>query len=165
MIRIAKVEDLDAILQVYAAAKVYMRENGNATQWAGTYPERQLLEQDISLGNLYVCVKKEEICGVFALIFGEDSTYAFIENGQWPNQLPYATIHRIASNGRERGIFDQCMDFCKERTERLRLDTHADNRIMQYLADKHGFLRCGVIYVADGSARIAYHWERTDRGP
>jgi len=36
------------------------------------------------------------------------------------------------------------------------MDTHADNKPMQHLAEKHGFTRCGIIYTGDGSPRIAY---------
>ena len=28
--------------------------------------------------------------------------------------------------------------------------------------EKNGFTKCGIIYVKDGTPRIAYHW--TDRG-
>ena len=41
----------------------------------------------------------------------------------------------------------------------LRIDTHQDNKVMQHVVEKHGFTRRGIIYIADGSPRIAY--ERT----
>ena len=42
------------------------------------------------------------------------------------------------------------------RTGHLRIDTHADNHVMQRCILREGFSRCGVIYVADGSARVAF---------
>lgn len=39
-------------------------------------------------------------------------------------------------------------------------DTHQDNKITRHLIEKNGFAKCGIIYVADGSPRIAY--EKTD---
>ncbi len=38
----------------------------------------------------------------------------------------------------------------------FRIDTHNDNKIMQHVIEKNGFIRCGIIYVKDGSPRIAY---------
>jgi RimJ/RimL family protein N-acetyltransferase len=38
----------------------------------------------------------------------------------------------------------------------IRIDTHRDNAIMQHLLEKNGFVKCGIIYVEDGSPRIAY---------
>ena len=54
VIRLAQREDLSAILAVYEAARRYMRENGNPTQWGESYPERSMLEEDIRRRQLYV---------------------------------------------------------------------------------------------------------------
>ena len=34
-------------------------------------------------------------------------------------------------------------------------------KIMQNLLEKHGFIRCGIIYVANGTPRIAYQRHNT----
>ena len=49
-----------------------------------------------------------------------------------------------------------CVSFCAGICPHLRIDTHEDNRIMQRAVEKLGFHRCGIIYVSDGSPRIAY---------
>ena len=38
----------------------------------------------------------------------------------------------------------------------ISIDTHKDNLIMQKFLSKNGFDRCGIIYVEDGTERIAY---------
>ena len=38
-------------------------------------------------------------------------------------------------------------------------DTHEDNYVMQKVFEKNGFRRCGIIYVEDGTPRIAYQRE------
>ena len=38
----------------------------------------------------------------------------------------------------------------------LRIDTNEDNRVMQRTVEKAGFTRRGIIYIADGTPRIAY---------
>ena len=50
----ARPEDLPAILVIYAGARAFMAKTGNPNQWKNTHPPRQLLEQDIRKGNLYV---------------------------------------------------------------------------------------------------------------
>lgn len=42
--------------------------------------------------------------------------------------------------------------------QNIRIDTHADNKTMQHLIEADGFTRCGIIYIADGTPRIAYQW-------
>ena len=44
-IRLARVEDLDEIVKIYDFAKGFMVRTGNPTQWAGSYPQRELLEE------------------------------------------------------------------------------------------------------------------------
>lgn len=38
----------------------------------------------------------------------------------------------------------------------IRIDTHQDNKSMQRLILKNNFEYCGIIYVEDGSERLAY---------
>lgn len=154
----AELEDIDTILHIYEIAKRYMVESGNPNQWNGTYPERKLLLQDIEKEQLYVYKEDSVIHGVFAYIMGDDPTYAYIEDGAWLNEEPYGTIHRLASDGEVKGIFKSCVDFCLEKCENLRADTHNDNHTMQHLLEKHGFNRCGIIYLQGGAARIAYQY-------
>lgn len=155
MIRNAKTEDMDRILEIYQFAREFMKSNGNPTQWGAGYPSKELLENDLKQGNLYVIAENEIIHGVFVFIVGEDETYSRID-GSWKNTSPYGTIHRIASDGANKGIFRQCLSFCLGQISHLRIDTHRDNLSMQHLIEKNNFERCGIIYVRDGSPRIAY---------
>ena len=153
-IRLAEQTDLNEIERIYADARRFMAENGNPTQWVNGYPGRELLEADISCGNLYVARKGNEIYGVFLFVIGEDPTYGYIEDGTWISDSPYGTIHRIASRGS--GLFAEALEFCRGLCAHIRIDTHHNNMPMQHLIEKHGFTRCGIIYTDDGSPRIAY---------
>ena len=155
-IRPAAPADLPALLAIFDRARRFMAANGNPGQWTPAYPGAALVAADIARGDCYVCVQGGRIEGVFSLIFGPDPTYARIENGAWPDDAPYATVHRLASAGRARGVGRFCLDWCARRAGTLRADTHADNRIMQHLLQSAGFVRCGVIYTDDGSPRLAY---------
>lgn len=144
------------ILEIYAYAREFMKKTGNPTQWKDRHPAVEILEDDLRQGQLYVVKTGEEIHGVFALVQGKEPTYARIEQGQWCSDSEYGTIHRIAGDGEIRGIFEKVVDFCSQIIPHLRIDTHENNKIMQHLIEKNGFKKCGIIYVADGSPRIAY---------
>ena len=148
--------DLADVLSVYESARSFMRENGNETQWQGGYPDEELIAADIRQGYSYVCLDQDRIVGVFSLIPGEDPTYGVIVGGQWLNDHPYATVHRIAVSGGRRGAATFCMDWCFDKYRNIRVDTHRDNLPMQKLLIKKGYTYCGIIYVADGSERLAY---------
>ena len=154
-IRNTQLQDLNNILGVYKYAREQMKLSGNPHQWYDKYPTEEKIVDDIKNANSYVIENCGTLCGVFTFIIGEEPTYQKIE-GQWKNDKPYGTIHRLASSGAESGIFNQCLKFCQSKISNIRIDTHRDNKIMQHLIEKNGFERCGIIYVADGSPRIAY---------
>ena len=151
----ARAEQLPEILKIYEFARAFMAETGNPNQWGKTNPPRETLEKDIAQGKLFLVKCGDSICGVFFFSVGEDPTYKRIYDGQWISDAPYGTIHRVASNGTG-GVFRACVEFCLTQCAHLRIDTHRDNRIMQHVIEKAGFHRCGIIYIADGTPRIAY---------
>lgn len=155
MFRGANRAELDQILKVYERARAVMAAGGNPTQWKEGYLSREQLEQDILSNRLFVYMVNGQLAAVFAFILGEDPTYAQIE-GSWLNDAPYGTLHRLASAGVRGGVADAVIGWCAERCDSLRADTHADNKAMQHILEKNGFVRCGIIHVADGTPRIAY---------
>lgn len=154
-IRKAREEDLPRILEIYAYARSFMAVNGNPNQWGNSHPAVSTLEDDIRNGDLYVVVNPGGIHGVFAFLLGEDPTYLKIFDGNWRLSTPYGTIHRIASDG-SGGILAAALAYARGVIDHIRMDTHADNHIMQQALIKAGFSRRGIIYIADGTPRIAY---------
>ena len=158
MIRLATHDDLPRILEIYEYARQYMREQGNPTQWGDTHPEEFILKEDIDNKSLFVIEEDSLITGAFAFIIGEDSTYDVIDQGQWNSSDTYGTIHRVAAADGAFGITSISMEYCKTLHPYIRIDTHEKNLKMQYLIEKAGFKRSGIIYAYDGSPRIAYEW-------
>lgn len=165
MIRLATLNDLPEILEIYDYARQFMRAQGNPTQWGDSHPEKEILEDDINNGNLFVIEGDNfdadekfdgSIDGVFAFIIGEDSTYDIIDNGQWASNNTYGTIHRVASAKGASGIVTATIDYCKAMHPYIRIDTHEKNLVMQHLIKKSGFKKSGIIYAYDGSPRLAY---------
>lgn len=157
-IRKAEMKDLPRIHEIYAAARQFMRDHGNSSQWRGIDDPELLLEGDISEGTLFVLEGEDTIHAVFAFIIGEDPTYAVIEQGTWKSDSPYAAVHRVASDGTVHNVLGCIMKFAKAKMPHLRIDTHEDNKVMQNAIMKQGFERRGIIYVPDGSPRIAFEW-------
>lgn len=155
-VRLAKVPDLLRIEEIYDHARAFMAENGNPNQWGKTYPPAEQLRQDISDGNLFVVTAADVIHGVFFFWIGEDPTYQNID-GKWCSDTPYGTIHRIAGDG-SGGILKTAVTYARGKINHLRIDTHADNHVMQSAVEKLGFQRRGIIRLEDGSPRIAYDY-------
>ena len=95
------------------------------------------------------------IVAYFALLPSPEPTYDYID-GAWLTDEPYGVIHRMASYPDAHGIFSAVIDYAASRFAHLRIDTHRDNRIMQHLIEKHGFTYCGIIWLEDGTERLAY---------
>ncbi|MEA4932082.1 MAG: N-acetyltransferase [Lawsonibacter sp.] len=155
MIRSAQPSDWDDIMEIYAAARQFMKQSGNPTQWGDHFPPEELVREDIRLGRSYVCSVDGRLQAVFAMIPGEDPTYLVIQ-GAWLNDLPYCAVHRVASRGEVPGIATQILTWCLKSCGNVRIDTHDDNLPMQRVLAKNGFVRCGRIWIEGGSPRIAY---------
>jgi len=154
-IRKTTISDFPKLQEIYAHARSEMIKNGNPNQWKNISPREELIINDIKNGDSYVVLFDEEIVGVFSLILGKDPTYEVIE-GQWLNNEPYGTIHRIASLNKVKGVFDEAINFAFTKTKNLRIDTHKDNSIMKHLLKTRGFTYCGIIFLLNGEPREAY---------
>ena len=129
MIRLATLEDLSIIKNIYAYARKFMVSTGNPNQWGNRYPSEELLIDDISKNELYVCYDEKEIYAVFVFFIHVDETYNYIE-GKWLNNDDYGVIHRIASIGSKKGIFSEVFDYVTNFVDNIRIDTHRDNIVM-----------------------------------
>ena len=151
-------EDIPFLEEVFATAREFMIATGNPTQWTDGYPKNELVLEDISYGDSFVCIEDGAIVGSFVLRPGNDPTYEKIYEGAWKNDNPYATIHRIASNGKVKGVFAKAIEHALQNYSTIRIDTHKDNVVMQHLVEKAGFEYCGIIYCWDGGERLAYQF-------
>lgn len=160
-IRKAEETDIERLMEIFAIARDFMKSTGNASQWINGYPQKELILKEISEEHCYVCVDSDDkTVATFCFIQGPDPTYSYIEDGEWKSDSPYYVIHRLASDGSVKGIASMCIDWCASVSPSLRVDTHHDNKVMQHLLEKNGFEKCGVIYVSNGTPRIAYQREK-----
>lgn len=157
MIRLATYGDLPVIGRIFDAARERMHSHGNPNQWINGYPAREDTMRDIDNGNCYVITDESGVRAVFTYIEGIEPTYGYIE-GAWPDDAPYGTIHRIASDGRYHGTLRETVSFALTKRSTLRIDTHRDNAPMLAAIKGCGFTFCGVIYLDEEhtNARVAF---------
>lgn len=137
-----------------------MSATGNPNQWADSYPSAELLMQDIESGDSYVMTHEGRIIATFVLRGGTDPTYDKIYDGQWMDNNPYATIHRIASSGEKAGMMHLAMQYALSQYDTIRIDTHRDNVVMQKAIAREGFRYCGIIHCWSGAERLAYQYTK-----
>ena len=157
MIRKATINDLEALDQIYDAARQFMIAHNNPNQWNDGHPNHEDLEMDIQKNQLYVIEIHQTIQASFVLFEHEDPTYEYIE-GSWLNNHEYVVIHKVATRNEIKGMGTQILEYAKAKQKDVRIDTHQDNIPMQNLLKKNGFQQTGTIYLQNGSPRIAFQY-------
>ena len=160
VIRPAKTEDIPEIERIIGTARQFMRDHGNTVQWSGTGDAsiEAKIPGDIERGVGYVVTAGDKLCGYFAFIIGADPTYSYIE-GEWPDDEEYGTLHRVASDGTQHGVTKAAVKFAESKISNRRMDTYPDNATMKKIIAGNGFTYAGIIYVEDGTPRVAY-WKK-----
>lgn len=160
--RKAKISDLDQIVEIIELSKKYLKE-AKIDQWQNGYPENNDLKKDIEDKNSYVLVKGTEILATTVISLDRESTYNSIVHGEWITDEDYIVMHRVAvhKDYKGKGIFKELIKEAKRialnnNIFSIKIDTHKDNISMQKALCNNGFKKCGIIYLEDGSERIAF---------
>ena len=160
--RQAKISDLDQIVEIIELSKKYLKET-KVDQWQDGYPAKEDLRRDIESGNSYVLTNKDEIVATTVISLDGESTYNSIFNGEWITNEDYIVMHRVAVHDKYKGkgIFKELIKEAENLAlnkgiSSIKIDTHRDNISMQRAVVKNDFKRCGIIYLEDGSERIAF---------
>jgi GNAT superfamily N-acetyltransferase len=155
-------EDIEDILNIIKQAQVSLKEAG-IDQWQNNYPNYETINRDIDHKESYVLLDGNDIVATTALSFRGEKTYQTIYEGQWLSASGYAVIHRIAVNQNYKGsgfaskIIHYVEKICLEKgVASIKVDTHEKNVSMQRLLGKNNFEYCGIIYLEDGSKRVAF---------
>lgn len=163
MIRKTRYDDIERVSTLYKQASASLKAQG-IDQWQNNYPNQYSLKEDIDQGISYVYEKDGNVIASVALILDGEVDYDVIEGGQWLDDLPYLTIHRIVIENQYqgRGISQAIMAFAVDLAQSnnlhsIRVDTHQDNRAMQGFLEKEGFHYCGIVYINQSLKRYAYH--------
>lgn len=160
--RQANISDLDQIVEIIELSKKYLKET-KVDQWQDGYPAKEDLRRDIESGNSYVLTNKDEIVATTVISLDGESTYNSIFNGEWITNEEYIVMHRVAVHDKYKGkgIFKELIKEAENLALNkgifsIKIDTHRDNISMQKAVLKNDFKKCGIIYLEDGSERIAF---------
>lgn len=160
--RQAKISDLDQIVEIIELSKKYLKET-KVDQWQDGYPAKEDLRRDIESRNSYVLTNKDEIVATTVISLDGESTYNSIFNGEWITNEDYIVMHRVAVHDKYKGkgIFKELIKEAESLAlnkgiSSIKIDTHRDNISMQRAVVKNDFQKCGIIYLEDGSERIAF---------
>lgn len=166
-LKLATVADLPIVMKITNQAKALLKAEG-INQWQMGYPSEVDFKYDMQQEHLFVAKLDNQVVGFIALIDGLDQAYQVIENGAWiNNEAPYYTIHRVAVDSEVSGqkIGERMLKAGVEKSLELdsdaisvRIDTHPENKRMQHLLTKIGFVQTGHIFINDGELRYAYEF-------
>lgn len=153
--------DIPAIMSIIAEAQNYFKQQG-IDQWQDGYPNKEVVQNDIRNSNSYVLLKEELVVATAMISFDGEPSYSQID-GAWLTDNPYAVIHRVAVKTELKGqkiagtFIRLATEMCRKKNiPCIRIDTHRQNLAMQRVAQKNGFIYCGVIHLARGGDRLAY---------
>lgn len=161
--RKAKLDELNCIMEIIESSREFLKSQ-KIDQWQNGYPNSETILSDIEKGIGYVAVD-EVVLAYVAVDTAGEPTYEQIE-GEWKTNEIYGVIHRMAIGSENRGLglsrvlmffAEECC--LKQGISHMRIDTHAQNQIMQRLIQKVGYEYCGIIHVSDGTPRYAYEKE------
>ena len=163
LLRNSKETDIEYILNILEDAKLFLKNNG-VDQWQNGYPNKDVILEDIKNNESYVLECENEIIGTTVLSFRGDNNYNKIYEGKWITEKEkYAVVHRIAikKDSSIKNIGMNIMKFIENKCienniNSIKIDTHENNRNMQNLLEKLNYKYCGIIYLEDGSKRIAF---------
>lgn len=113
-VRLTTEADLERVMEIYHGAQAFMAAHGNPTQWRDSYPTPEIVREDIALCRGYVCEENGHLYAAFMLLEEEDPNYRRID-GAWLNDLPYQTLHRVASSGERKGMVDFIVQWALKR--------------------------------------------------
>ena len=165
MLRKAKNNELDKILQIINEGKQFLKEQG-INQWQHGAPGINDIEKDIKQETSYVYELDGEIVGT-AMLNTYDADYEKYPT-IWTKCNNYLVIHRLSvkKECRSQGVSHKFMNdiilFAKENSvEYIRIDTHKDNVIMRKYLSKNNFKELDEIKLSmknslDDKERIAY---------
>lgn len=150
-IKLATPENLDAIMEMYASCVKGMLNLG-IDQWDEHYPNRKIIEQDLTDDCYYIGVLDNEIVTGMRVDNIQDPTYLDINWKDKSNN--FMVVHRLGSKTKvwNKGIGKQMMAFAEKLAKEsgcssFRLDTYSHNTKAMDFYKKIGYQQLGYIHL------------------
>jgi ribosomal protein S18 acetylase RimI-like enzyme len=154
IIRLAKAQDLAAIVNLTAACVAHMLAHG-IEQWDEIYPGAENILSDIAAATLHVLCVDDAIIGCVTVDDHADPPW---QNLVWsaPGE-PFAAVHRLMIHPSQQGrgfamkLMDHAETLARSRQCRaIRLDTFTQNPGALALYEKLGYCRTGTAMMRKG---------------
>lgn len=153
-LRKADHNDLDAVADLFTKAIQTMNDKG-IHQWDDIYPSKDILEQDIADGTMYLALIEDRIVSVFVLNRKYDSEY---DDGAWEyKDASFYVVHRLCVNPelQGKGIGKRTMllieDILREKgIETIRLDAFSQNPVAVRMYESLGYKKTGEAHWRKG---------------
>tara|TARA_B100000530_G_scaffold134878_1_gene84144 strand:- start:315 stop:812 length:498 start_codon:yes stop_codon:yes gene_type:complete len=151
MIRKAKINELDEIMNMYASCVDGMQK-ANIDQWDSTYPNRKIISEDIRNKSFYIFLINDKIIGGINIDKIQDKTYLDVEWKDKGNK--FLVVHRLAVRQEfwKKGIGNKLMIFAEslvkeKKLNSIRLDTYSSNPIAINFYLNLGYIKKGEIFL------------------
>ena len=152
VVRIATVNDIDAIEQLYDDLNDYLETHENYPRWKkGVYPIREDAEEAFVKGNLYVAIIDGNVAGT--VVYSDEQEDAYREvKWQIEFDVPVITICKLAVHpkyfgcGVGKALLDYAVCVGEQRNAKaIRLDVYEENFPAIRLYEKCGFVDMGLV--------------------
>jgi len=145
--------DIEEAFQLISKVTHIMRRAG-INQWDSIYPDRSIVEYDISRSSAYGCYCDSQLAGYIAL---NDEYPPEYDSIAWIYHGKNLIVHRlaVAVDYQRKGIGTYLMDFAisyakENKYDSIRLDAYAVNKYSNALYNKLGFNKTGEIVFRTG---------------
>ena len=155
MIRIANINDADAIQVVLEDAKELFRKDGS-DQWQDldNYPNINTTLNDINKKQMYIYEENNKVIGCIVLSKEHEEAYNNIYEGSWLSEEKYYVIHRLAvkaghyKKGIAKSLIKYVCNLAKnDEVKSIKVDTKKENHRMLSLLTNMGFQKVGIIHL------------------
>jgi len=149
IIRKAEISDLENIMLMYKSCVAGMVENG-IDQWDETYPNDEIISEDLNVGTYYVAEMNETIIGGINIDKNQDDTYLSLD---WEDKSDsFLVVHRL-------GVKEECWNkkigkylmlfaeklVLEKGLKSIRLDTYSGNPKAMEFYRRLGYTELGTI--------------------
>jgi len=149
IIRKANKTDLENIMKMYKSCVKGMLENG-IDQWDDTYPNTEIISEDLNVGTYYVAEIDETIIGGVNIDRNQDDTYLTLD---WEDKSDsFLVVHRLGVKeelwnkkiGKDLMLFTENL-VIEKGLKSIRLDTYSGNPKAMEFYRRLGYSELGTI--------------------
>ena len=149
IIRKANKEDLENIMKMYKSCVTGMLENG-IDQWDDTYPNTEIISEDLNVGTYYVSEMDGTIIGGINIDKNQDDTYLALD---WEDKSDsFLVVHRLGVKeefwnkkiGKDLMLFTEKL-VIEKGLKSIRLDTYSGNPKAMEFYRRLGYIELGTI--------------------